>query len=127
MTLQEGLKRLFNETSNTDISTEELTKRVTSMFINTLDKFIRFKGDDHRGDVYIDMFTSDIEKPVLEFTEISGDDSYHTMSDFFNYVLNKAKPVKINNKWLWTVNGLSGYYTIEKIYEDYLKTLRPKK
>jgi len=127
MTLQEGLKRLFNETINTDISTEELTKRVTSMFINTLDKFIRFKGDDHRGDVYIDMFTSDIEKPVLEFTEISGDDSYHTMSDFFNYVLNKAKPVKINNKWLWTVNGLSGYYTIEKIYEDYLKTLRPKK
>jgi len=127
MTLQEGLKRLFNETINTDISTEELTKRVTSMFINTLDKFIRFKGDDHRGDVYIDMFTSDIEKPVLEFTEISGADSYHTMSDFFNYVLNKAKPVKINNKWLWTVNGLSGYYTIEKIYEDYLKTLRPKK
>jgi len=127
MTLQEGLKRLFNETVNTDISTEELTKRVTSMFINTLDKFIRFKGDDHRGDVYIDMFTSDIEKPVLEFTETSGDDSYHTMSDFFNYVLNKAKPVKINNKWLWTVNGLSGYYTIEKIHEDYLKTLRPKK
>jgi len=127
MTLQEGLKRLFNDTVNTDISTEELTKRVTSMFINTLDKFIRFKGDDHRGDVYIDMFTSDIEKPVLEFTEISGADSYHTMSDFFNYVLNKAKPVKINNKWLWTVNGLSGYYTIEKIHEDYLKTLRPKK
>lgn len=132
MTLQQSLKEVFNKALGTDITSEDLTQEVMSVFMQTLDRSMNFKSESQRTDIFIKMFTEDIEKPIFDNLSIEDDDDNivkYDIGEFMGYVFESYEPMKIDDVWMYRpkVKKDNVAYTLGFLHEKFIKKLNNEK
>lgn len=127
MTTQQSLKEVFDKVLGTDITSEDLTQEVMSVFMRTLDKSFNFKSELQRSDVFVKMFTDDIEAPIFEDVSSDNGGSFqYDVSTLIKYILDNYKPVNLDDNWVYgkKIGIKSKLYTLAFIVDEFEKYLR---